>query len=323
MLVTCVSILAVDFKVYPRRYAKTETYGTGLMDVGVGSFVVVNALVSREARNLPPAKIGVLWKTSPLLLMGFARLIFTKGVDYQIHVGEYGVHWNFFFTLAAVALLTSLVHIPPYYSGILGMFILLAYQLILLGGLNNYLNSPERGSSLFSLNKEGICSLLGYWGLYLLSVQLGYYIFAPRTSFLKSALDKSYYPWLSAFGIWGLGAFFWVLTLFLDHFVERVSRRMCNLTYVTFVLAVNLEGLGIALLSDFIPRAKQLLLEEVFNENMLATFLLANVLTGLVNLTMDTLFAPAAAAYAALLLYLVLLVVGMSILKALKVKIKF
>jgi len=34
------------------------------------------------------------------------------------------VHWNFFFTLAAVALLTSIINIHPKYCGILGLFIL-------------------------------------------------------------------------------------------------------------------------------------------------------------------------------------------------------
>lgn len=33
MLVTCVTILAIDFTVFPRRYGKTETYGTGLVCV--------------------------------------------------------------------------------------------------------------------------------------------------------------------------------------------------------------------------------------------------------------------------------------------------
>jgi phosphatidylinositol glycan class W len=39
-------------------------------------------------------------------------------------VGEYGVHWNFFFTLAAVSILTSTINVPAQYSGILGSLIL-------------------------------------------------------------------------------------------------------------------------------------------------------------------------------------------------------
>lgn len=111
----------------------------------------------------------------------------------QVHVGEYGVHWNFFFTLAAVSILTSMINIPPKYSGILGLLILVGillfayfficqnletmfplfllsflfgfhfsgYQVCLMNGLNVYLLSNERGTDIISQNKEGIFSIFG------------------------------------------------------------------------------------------------------------------------------------------------------------------
>jgi len=48
---SAVCILAVDFVVFPRWLCKTETYGTGLMDAGVASYVFANAIVSPEARG--------------------------------------------------------------------------------------------------------------------------------------------------------------------------------------------------------------------------------------------------------------------------------
>lgn len=48
---TSLVILAVDFPIFPRRFAKTETFGIGFMDNGVGCFVVSNALVCPEARG--------------------------------------------------------------------------------------------------------------------------------------------------------------------------------------------------------------------------------------------------------------------------------
>ncbi|KAK9268699.1 hypothetical protein L1049_000459 [Liquidambar formosana] len=300
MIVTCLCILAVDYKIFPRRYAKTETYGNSLMDLGVGSFVLANSLVSRQVRRNAYA---VKWKTalqstSPLIFLGFGRLVSTAGVDYQVHVGEYGVHWNFFFTLAAVSILSSLINLPPKYCGILGSLILIGYQIFLMHELNVYLLSDERGMNYISQNKEGIFSIFGYWGMYLVGVQMGNYLFFGNESTTLSISSS----WARS-RVWFLSLLFWLLTVLLDWHVERVSRRMCNLACVTMVLAQNLQVLAILMLSDYIPGRKTLVLEEAFNQNLLGSFLLANLLTGLVNLFVDTLFVSSVAALVILLVY--------------------
>ena len=109
-IATILSILSVDFKVFPRRFAKAETYGTGFMDIGVGSFIFGHAIISPFARGTMirtnQSHKGVLLKhfisCIPILFLGIMRLISVKGTNYYEHVTEYGVHWNFFFTLAFV-----------------------------------------------------------------------------------------------------------------------------------------------------------------------------------------------------------------------------
>ncbi|RYR39836.1 hypothetical protein Ahy_A09g045469 isoform B [Arachis hypogaea] len=295
MIITFLCILAVDFRIFPRRYAKTETYGTSLMDLGVGSFVLANALVSRQARNIT----SVNWKTaivsiSPLITLGFLRLVTTTGVDYQVHVSEYGVHWNFFFTLAAVSILTSFVNVPPQYSGIFGLLVLVVYQFCLIHGLSAYLLSDERGMDIISQNKEGIHR---YWGMYLVGVQLGnYLIFGSHSSGLRST------KWVQIR--------VWILSI-------------CNLPYVTSVLADNLQLLSILMLGDLIPGSKTSVLEEALNRNLLATFLLANILTGLVNLSVDTLSASSITALSVLLGYAYILSTAIGTADYFGVKLKF
>ncbi|KAL2518991.1 Uncharacterized protein Adt_15238 [Abeliophyllum distichum] len=319
MLVTCFCILAVDFKIFPRRYAKTETYGTSLMDLGVGSFVLANSLVSRQARGISNMTLrNALCSTSPLIFLGFARLISTTSVDYQVHVGEYGVHWNFFFTLAAVSILTSIVNVSPNQCGILGSFILIGYQVFLSRGLNEYLLSEKRGTNVMSQNKEGIFSIFGYWGMYLVGVRIGSYLFFENN--VDTALRTN--KWTRT-RVWSLCLFFWSTTLFLDLHVERVSRRTCNLAYVSLVLAINLQVLAILMLSNYIPGGKISAMEEAFNRNLLGSFLLANILTGLVNLSVDTLLVPPISALAILFAYGFILSFAVGSADFLGIKLKF
>lgn len=128
-LTTAVAILAVDFPAFPRRLGKTEMFGVGLMDVGSGSFILANALVSRRARTAGVVHGGggthggthgtrgrllkTVKGTAPLVALAAIRGVTARAADYQVPVGEYGRHWNFFATLAVVSFLATALPVPP------------------------------------------------------------------------------------------------------------------------------------------------------------------------------------------------------------------
>lgn len=211
---TFVAILAVDFHVFPRRFAKTETTGVGLMDLGAASFVVSAAIVSQYARrkrrpqcNTNDVKkkgkdsiFAILMRSSPLILIGFIKYIAETRINYQEHVSEYGVHWNFFLTLSIVGILSHSMRLLIDSLGDISLFgpvskeivrsvqfvspvlLLVLYQCALsLFGYQDYIeNAPRKCSedsgrfclNLLAANREGLMGCLGYLALYGISEEI-------------------------------------------------------------------------------------------------------------------------------------------------------
>ena len=104
LLFTIIAILAVDFTVFPAHFGKTHGYGVSVMDIGVGAFVASNALASSDAKSASiQLNIGsICAKSMPLLVVGIVRWGSTAAIGYHVDPTEYGLQWNFFFSLFVV-----------------------------------------------------------------------------------------------------------------------------------------------------------------------------------------------------------------------------
>ncbi|NXO41191.1 PIGW protein, partial [Locustella ochotensis] len=367
-VLTSISILAVDFPQYPRRYAKAETYGTGVMDLGVGAFIFGNALVCPEVRQQShraqprfsslARQVFSVW---PLLSLGVGRLLSVKSIDYHEHTSEYGVHWNFFFTLALVRLAASLLLavIPKHKAWLAALALAVLYQLLLsTTSLRTFIlhGSDGRDSRLGFLdaNREGLLSLFGYLAVYLASVQAGLWLLRRRGSVRG---------WLRALrGLPLAQLALWLLLWLCRACGEPVSRRLANLPFCAWVLAHCLLLLAFFVLADLalvftkllvqgssvpccwevvqppdsgkkpgteaVPVGRQEKLSQpclisAINKNQLLFFLLANVLTGAVNILIDTIHSKAAFTLCILHLYMFLNCLIMYIFHSRNIVLKF
>ncbi|KAK3848695.1 MAG: GWT1-domain-containing protein [Linnemannia gamsii] len=341
MILTCIAILAVDFPVFPRRFGKVEVYGTSLMDLGVGSFVFSSGVVSARGylkkETLPFTKQMVIaLRTSiPLLVLGLGRYISTKGVDYQEHVTEYGMHWNFFFTLGFLPIFVTLFRSLANYVrfSLLGTGIALVYQYFLTyRGLEEYIQHAPR-VDIISMNKEGIFSFAGYLAIFLVGVDVGLYVLPNDPYFFMRKKSNKKKAKKGKLAMVLLSLLFLLTMGFITSYgILRipVSRQMANLSYFFWVITFNTGYILCFLLAEIaitinepsalaIARAqakanistatsssskKRLAatvqlppltcppLLEAVNKNGLAVFLVANILTGLVNMTVKTLYTP-------------------------------
>jgi len=333
---TFVAILAVDFTIFPRSFAKTETYGYGLMDLGAGSFVVSAGLVSWYAKLKPSADPPPGWRkiqkavqrTLPLTGMGLLRLWTTKGLDYQEHVSEYGVHWNFFFTLGVVGVVSTVVRMGCVrwgggVGGVLWLGGLVGYQWLLLssvgtggdanwqqyiedaprqcdGGYNDLLSSA---CNIFAANREGILGSVGYLIMYLASEEIGRFCLRPSPVPREENFDTDYRQ--------GQRLCITTLAFWTLHYLSSsvlgivVSRRSTNATFILWTIAHNTTilfltwvalrlggGTAQSTHTNVVDTTTQTTpIFGALNRHGLVVFILANLMTGAVNLSMNTLEA--------------------------------
>ncbi|KAK9412516.1 Phosphatidylinositol-glycan biosynthesis class W protein [Crotalus adamanteus] len=343
---TSISILAVDFPQYPRRYAKTETYGTGVMDLGVGIFVFGNGVVCPEVRLKPGAtqhkffylsrQLLTVW---PLLLLGFGRLMSVKAADYYEHVTEYGVHWNFFFTLAAIRIGASLLLtiFPVHKAWIAAVMLAVVYECFLdITPMKMFIlhgsDGQDSRTGFLNANREGIFSVIGYLAIYLSSVQVGLYLLGKRTAAKE---------WLKVICYFLLAILLLFICLHIAQlYIDTVSRRMANLSFCIWIVASCLILFSSFLVVDLIlvftkllvggadipsswnvlhsstykksnlefrhrkTKSQSMCMINAVNKNQLLHFLIANVLTGLVNMQVDTVHSSTLSAMLIVHLYM-------------------
>ncbi|XP_031827700.2 uncharacterized protein LOC116424869 [Nomia melanderi] len=393
-IITTICILAIDFRIFPRKFAKTEVFGYSLMDTGVGLFILSNALVAPEAKDFAPKqRIGFVHTLSrnikqsaksciPLLILGFGRSVAIEVIGYQKHVTEYGIHWNFFITLAFVKLFTSSITstISSKYSLLSGAWILTMHEYILsTKGLKEWVLSNKPRDDFVSANREGMVSVPGYVGLYLVGVAVGRLIHSTYyNSYVQNSMQYKHTTFhVKLFG-YGLDASYnesmilciklsliaaqtCAATLFCDSYF-KISRRLANAGYCMWILTLGVMVLTLLLLIEVITdilicattsvdnstdrktkthkmdaRNKRervpdecekstigntIEIFEAVNYNGLLFFLLSNLTTGAVNMSVSTLYVSQPRAVQILIAYMALNIVPVLFLYRKQVQIK-
>jgi len=326
-IMTGFCILAVDFDIFPRRFAKAEVFGIGCMDLGVGAFVLSMGLTSPPAKGRQRVVFNYVLQTISssliLIILGCARTFTVKMTNYQEHVTEYGAHWNFFLTLALVRIVgVCLQYLLPWCRSQLGYFLLsvllmTSYQFMLSKGNVQHIfqhgfHGDDSRSNFLDANREGLLSSYGFLSVYFFGMFLGVQLFKLHlTPFNKIC-------WLASW----FTASICVLQLCI-YYVTPISRQMVNASYYFVQIAVNLLILGCLLCSQIAIKAINLLkkkddknsphsnsvstLHGTISRNQLFYFLLANVLTGIVNKSVNTLYVSRLESFFILGIYMMVL----------------
>lgn len=300
MLSVTVCILCVDFPIFPRRGAKTTEFGFSIMDAGIGAFVAFSGAVSPEAKKtVEKSNDSILGKTLssciPLILLSCLRLFLIKTIGYREIIEEYGTHLNFFAVLATVKLISCLIFKiigRRAKLNYVGTAIIIIYQIFLsYYAVDHILNNPKR-DNFFMANKEGFLSIIGLTGYHLVYTRL------PLIIDDASKTHKRYGITQTLKALLRLAAPAIVGIIIMHNLVQPSSRRISNAAYICWSACMVLYLLGCEVAVNSGIAALQRRYHNVddfgskiftsFSQNAMPMFLLANLLTGLINCLFET-----------------------------------
>lgn len=192
--------------------------------------------------------------------------------------------------------------------------------------LQGYILHAERFPGHFvSQNREGLASVIGFLALHLAGVGVGRMVLDPQAAASPAARARR------SVALAAVAAAFWTALVVVQSSAVGlpVSRRLVNLPYVLWVLALNTTVLlGFLTVDAVVGEAKAPPLPsddkashplscfsaralhtgsvvcEAVNTNFLAVFMGANLITGAVNAALVTLDTPNGAAFAVLAAYM-------------------
>ncbi|KAG8321007.1 hypothetical protein J6590_108719 [Homalodisca vitripennis] len=269
------------------------------MDMGVGLFVMSSGLVMKTVHFLNQKFSKILWECFVFLAMGTVRYFLIQRLNYQKHITEYGIHWNFFITLAMVKMLAYLLmKISRGHSFISGLVVMIIHQYLLSYSLESYVLSNKNRDNWFDANREGIISLCGYLSLYLISISIANSVNSVNKQFSVIIKTKT------ILSLVFISSIIFVVLYYFKSIDFKVSRRLANMPFVMWITAVSLVILALTLIVEtlalyFLPIQQKIkspiyllitpaILESI-NNNGLLFFIVSNILTGAINLYIDVL----------------------------------
>lgn len=209
---TTICIFLCDFPFWEPRLGKRDFFGAGLMDLGVGFFLLNGAIVSSKIRTQKLVRNSIM-----LFVLGVARLATVSICGFDVNPREYGLHWNFYFTLFSVNILYLMFN--SRYNLVTGILLCVAHEASL------FFTSPmilsDSRVTVFLKNKEGIISLVPFLGAHLIFSNLGNRILERNPD---KALEASRNIALASSLVYSISRTY-----------SEPSRRLSNIAYISWV----------------------------------------------------------------------------------------